>query len=214
MKGVKMVLCNPLGISKRSSLQLVQSGPHSYAVNISKLLLLCIFDPGLCLYNLSNTSKTKSLPYLWLFPWGRWCLTSNSQPKPQWDFPPCRDLSIGKSWACLLPEPLKAMPAHQLQTFRCNSLIPMMLTVYPNCQLLLTATSEHHFPFTELYISPVLRLGCVSYWLLSPCEQVGFKTCLHTCKTCLKCNLPFFGKCFAFSLPFLQFVFYIAIFWS
>lgn len=181
MKGVKMVLCNPLGISKRSSLQLVQSGRHSYAVNISMLLLLCISNPDLCLYNLSNTSKTKSLPYFWLFPWGRWCLTSKSQPKPQWDFPPCRDLSIRKSWAYLLPEPLKAMPTHQLQTFCCNSLIPMMPIVYPNCQLLLTATSEHYFPFTELYLSPVLRPGCVSYWLLFPREQVGLKTCLHTC---------------------------------
>ena len=38
-----------------------------------------------CLYNLTNTSKTRGAPYSWQL---SWCLTSQSQFKPYWAFSP------------------------------------------------------------------------------------------------------------------------------
>lgn len=221
MKGVKMVLCNHLGIGNRSSLQAVQSGPHCYPVNIPKLLLLCISNPDLCLYNLSNTSKTRGLPYFWPFPWLRGAgsdvlrQSPSPSPNPTEHSPPCRDLSTRKSWTWLVPETPIAMPTHQSQLFHCDGLIPMTPIAYPKSQLLLPDTWEHQFPFTELDLSPVPRAGSISYSLLFPREQVGFKTCLHMRSVCLKCNLTIFWTmlCCIFS-PLFTIFFYIAVFRS
>ena len=85
-------------------------------------------DP--CLYNLSNTSKTRDLPYSWQFPWVRWCLTSKSQYKRYWAFSPCRDLSTRKSWTWFRPEPVITTSIHQP-----NHSTSIIMAWYPWCSL-------------------------------------------------------------------------------
>lgn len=162
MKGVKIVLCNQLGIGKRSSLQLTWSGFHWHPVNISQL---CISDPEFCLYNLSNTSKTRGLPYFWqvIVPLGEMMsyLTTPAQTLLS-IFPHAEMFQPENHGHWLVPEPLTAMPMHQLQPSHCNGLIPMMPIVYPHCQLLSFVTSEHHFPFAKLDVFPAPTTGSIS----------------------------------------------------
>lgn len=119
-KGVTMLLYKCLGSGTESSLQIAQFRYH-----IAQLLYPSCFsfasesDP--CLYNLTNTSKTRGAPYSWQL---RWCLTSQSQSKLYWAFSPRQKSRhkkiMDKIWPWIHDHysnpPPTALPVHRFDT--------------------------------------------------------------------------------------------------
>lgn len=127
---------------------LVQISHHPVA--IPNLLQLCISESDPCLYNLTNTSKTRGVPYSWQL---RWCLTSKSQSKPYRAFFP-RQRSLHKKimdriwpWTC---DHDSNPPPTALPLFRFDTHVAHLCL---NLQLPVSVTSEYRFSFMVPYPS-------------------------------------------------------------